>query len=421
MNVELISVGTELLLGDIVNTNVAYLSRELATIGVNVYRHTTVGDNKERLLQALEHAFQMNDTVIITGGLGPTDDDVTKECAAEYFNRPCYLHDATWHNIIQHVTQFRRNNPLTENNKKTAMIPEGATLFANKNGTAPGIMLQEQERRIIMLPGPPREMIPMFQEDVKPYLQSLTNARFVSRYIRFYGIGESLLETKLKHLLETQTNPTIALYAKTGEVLLRVTATSEDEVTGLALVEATLSEIAELVGEYIYLVGDDSIANSQTEMHTVVARQLMTQGLSIAVAESITGGYISSLLIENSGISNSFVEGVVCYANESKINTLGVNPATLSQYGAVSEQTAREMVEGVANRFKTDTAIATTGIAGPNSDDTSKPVGLVYVSTYYKGKITVKECFIKGNRQLIRERAAIEALNELRKQLILER
>lgn len=413
MNVELMSVGTELLLGDIVNTNVAYLSRELAHLGINVYKHTTVGDNKERLLDALEAAFKKSDTVIVTGGLGPTDDDITSECAAAFFKRATYFDESLWAKIENYLRHYRKNNTITANNRKTAIVPEGAILFDNANGTAPGILLEEDGKRIILLPGPPNEMKPIFVASVKPYLQSLSTQRFVSRYIRFYNIGESLLETRLKPYLDAQTNPTLALYAKTGEVLLRVTASATSEEEALQLVKAQIQEIQQIVGDYIYLIGDEMIADSQTELHRVVAHELLAQQLTISVAESITGGYISSLLIENSGISKAFIEGVICYANESKIKTLGVSEKTLTQYGAVSAQTAHEMAVGVARRFGTDTAVATTGIAGPESDGTNKPIGLVYVAVYFKGEVVVKECHFNGNRQIIRERTAREALYQL--------
>ncbi|MCW6658881.1 competence/damage-inducible protein A [Aerococcaceae bacterium NML191292] len=417
MNVELMSVGTELLLGDIVNTNVAYLSRELAHIGINVYKHTTVGDNKERLLQAFHNAFVKSDTVIVTGGLGPTEDDITSECAAAYFGRTSYFNETLWQKIEAYLRKYRKNNVLTANNRKTAYVPEGALLFENRNGTAPGVALEQDGKRIILLPGPPNEMKPMFIQSVKPYLQSLSNQCFVSRYVRFYDIGESLLETKLKHYLDTQKNPTLALYAKTGEVLLRITASAASEEAALELVNHKIAEINQLVGKYIYLIGDETIADSQTELHRVIARELLARELTISVAESITGGYISSLLIENSGISKSFIEGIICYANESKVKTLGVKEATLKRYGAVSEQTAHEMVVGTAKRFNTDVAIATTGIAGPTNDGSTKPVGLVFVAVYYRGEVRVKECQFNGNRNIIRERTAREAFNELRKML----
>lgn len=417
MRVELVSVGTELLLGDIVNTNIAYLSKELAALGLGVFRQTTVGDNRERLLKTLESAFLENDMVIITGGLGPTDDDITKECAAEYFGRDFYFHEYSWVKILERLTRSGRNI-ITENNKKQAMIPEGAIVLENFCGTAPGIIIEENNKRIILLPGPPREMRDMFEKSVKPYLEKFSNKHFISKYVRFYGIGESLLETKIKDIMDNQTNPTLALYAKTGEVLLRITASSEDKNECEQLISEQLKEIEKRVGEYIYLVGDEDISGTQTEMNNVVANLLIENNFTISVAESLTGGKISSMLIEKSGISESFLEGVVCYSNKSKINTLGVNEETLEKFGAVSEEVAKEMALGVANRLGADFAVATTGIAGPNSDESGKPVGLAYIGIYSQGEVSTKEVLFTGDRELIRYRTSVEAFAEIRKNIL---
>ena len=417
MRVELVSVGTELLLGDIVNTNTAYLSKELAALGFGVFRQTTVGDNRERLLKTLESAFLENDTVIITGGLGPTDDDITKECAAEYFGREFYFHEYSWVKILERLTRSGRNI-ITENNKKQAMLPEGAIVLENYCGTAPGIIIEENNKRIILLPGPPREMRDMFEKSVKPYLEKFSSKQFISKYVRFYGIGESLLETKIKDIMDNQTNPTLALYAKTGEVLLRITVSGNDRAECEDLIRKQLDEIEKRVGEYIYLVGDEDISSTQTEMNTVVANLLIENKFTISIAESLTGGKISSMLVEKSGISEALLEGVVCYSNKSKIDTLGVREETLEKFGAVSEEVAKEMVLGVAKRLGADFAVATTGIAGPNSDGSGKPVGLVYIGIYAQGDISVKECLFTGDRELIRYRTSVEALEEVRRNIL---
>ena len=417
MRVELVSVGTELLLGDIVNTNTAYLSKELAALGIGVFRQTTVGDNRERLLKTLESAFLENDTVIITGGLGPTDDDITKECAAEYFGREFYFHEYSWVKILERLTRSGRNI-ITENNKKQAMIPEGAIVLENYCGTAPGIIIEENNKRIVLLPGPPREMRDMFEKSVKPYLEKFSSKQFISKYVRFYGIGESLLETKIKDIMDNQTNPTLALYAKTGEVLLRITVSGDDRAECEDLIRKQLDEIEKRVGEYIYLVGDEDISSTQTEMNTAVANLLIENNFTISIAESLTGGKISSMLVEKSGISEVLLEGVVCYSNNSKINTLGVREETLEKFGAVSEEVAKEMALGVAKRLGADFAVATTGIAGPNSDESGKPVGLAYIGIYAQGDISVKECLFTGDRELIRYRTSVEALEEVRKNIL---
>ena len=417
MRVELVSVGTELLLGDIVNTNTAYLSKELAALGFGVFRQTTVGDNRERLLKTLESAFLENDTVIITGGLGPTDDDITKECAAEYFGREFYFHEYSWVKILERLTRSGRNI-ITENNKKQAMIPEGAIVLENYCGTAPGIIIEENNKRIILLPGPPREMRDMFEKSVKPYLEKFSSKQFISKYVRFYGIGESLLETKIKDIMDNQTNPTLALYAKTGEVLLRITVSGDDKAECEDLIRKQLDEIEKRVGAYIYLVGDEDISSTQTEMNTVVANLLIENKFTISIAESLTGGKISSMLVEKSGISEALLEGVVCYSNKSKIDTLGVREETLEKFGAVSEEVAKEMVLGVVKRLGADFAVSTTGIAGPNSDGSGKPVGLVYIGIYAQGDISVKECLFTGDRELIRYRTSVEALEEVRRNIL---
>ena len=417
MRVELVSVGTELLLGDIVNTNTAYLSKELAALGLGVFRQTTVGDNRERLLKTLESAFLENDAVIITGGLGPTDDDITKECAAEYFGREFYFHEYSWVKILERLTRAGRNI-ITENNKKQAMIPEGAIVLENYCGTAPGIIIEENNKRIVLMPGPPREMRDMFEKSVKPYLEKFSNKQFISKYVRFYGVGESLLETKIKDIMDNQTNPTLALYAKTGEVLLRITASGDDKEECEDLIRKQLDEIENRVGEYIYLVGDEDISSTQTEMNTVVANLLIENKFTIAIAESLTGGKISSMLVEKSGISEAFLEGIVCYSNKSKINTLGVREETLAKFGAVSEEVAKEMALGAAKRLGADFAVATTGIAGPNSDETDKPVGLAYIGIYAQGDISVRECLFTGDRELIRYRTSVEALEEVRRNIL---
>ena len=415
MKVELVSVGTELLLGDIVNTNTAYLAKELAALGIGVYRQTAVGDNRQRLLDVFERAFLENDTVIVTGGLGPTDDDITKECAAEYFGRDFYFDIYSWQKIEKRL----QGSLITENNKKQALIPEGAIILENFCGTAPGIIIEEQGKRIILMPGPPREMKDMFSKSVKPYLEKFSKVKYISKYVRFYNIGESLLESEIKDILDNQTNPTIALYAKNSEVLIRVTASGQDEELCNKLIDKKIEEVEKLVGDYIYLIGDESISDSQTEMNTVVANLLIENNLTVSVAESLTGGLVTSMLVDKSGISQALLESVVCYSNNSKVETLNVDKETLETYGAVSKEVAEQMVRGVAARLGSDIAVATTGVAGPNSDEKNNPVGLVYIASFYKGQVNVIEKHFVAERDIIRTRASVAALNEVRK-IILE-
>ncbi len=421
MNVEIISVGTELLLGDIVNTNVQYLSKELALLGFNVYRQVTVGDNIDRLVNTFKEAFEVADVdmVITTGGLGPTDDDITKEAAAKYFEQELLLDEISWKKIKEKCAKFSGDiDKIPENNIKQAMFPEGAEIINNTCGTAPGAIFKKGSKKILMLPGPPREMKAMFDGEIHPMLQKKSQIKLKSKYIRFYGIGESALEIKMKKILEKQTNPTIALYAKNSEVLVRLTASAKTESQCDQLLNKKIEEISAICGEYIYLIGDDTISESQTEMDTVVAKLLLEKNITISLAESCTGGLVAANLINYSGISKVLLEACVTYSNEAKIKRLGVKRETLESYGAVSYQTAEEMAKGIAESLNSEIGLSTTGIAGPDGGTDEKPVGLVYFGVYYKGKtFSVKKIF-NGKRKDIREKAAIEALNQARLLLI---
>ena len=387
MNVEIISVGTELLLGDIVNTNAQYISRELAAIGINVYRQMTLGDNIDRLVRSFEIAFERADTVITTGGLGPTGDDITKEAAAKYFGQEMVLDQESWKIIEDMCLRYNvSKDRIPKNNIKQAMFPREADIIPNKNGTAPGAVFKKDGKRIIVMPGPPREMKAMFKDAVLPILNS-------------------------------QTNPTVALYAKEGEVLVRVTARAKNEKDCLSLIDKKIEEIKAVSGKYIYMIGDDSISESQSEMERLVGDLLLEKKKTIAVAESCTGGLIASYLVANSGISDSFMEACVTYTNDAKVRRLGVSPQTLDEFGAVSSQTAEEMAMGIAKTAGADIGLSTTGIAGPGGGSDKKPVGLVYIGLYYKGKVTSIKRVFSGDRRKIRERAARTALNEVRQLL----
>ena len=418
MNVEIISVGTELLLGDIVNTNAQYISRELAAIGINVYRQMTLGDNIDRLVRSFEIAFERADTVITTGGLGPTGDDITKEAVAKYFGQEMVLDQESWKIIEDMCLRYNvSKDRIPENNIKQAMFPREADIIPNKNGTAPGAVFKKDGKRIIVMPGPPREMKAMFKDAVLPILMDENPDIFLSRYVRFFGIGESGLEIELMDILNSQTNPTVALYAKEGEVLVRVTARAKNEKDCLSLIDKKIEEIKAVSGKYIYMIGDDSISESQSEMERLVGDLLLEKKKTIAVAESCTGGLIASYLVANSGISDSFMEACVTYTNDAKVRRLGVSPQTLDEFGAVSSQTAEEMAMGIAKTAGADIGLSTTGIAGPGGGSEEKPVGLVYIGLYYKGKVTSIKRVFSGDRRKIRERAARTALNEVRQLL----
>ena len=415
MNIELISVGTELLLGDILNTNAQYISRELAALGINVYRQVTVGDNIDRLIKAYENAFERADIVITTGGLGPTGDDISKEAAAKYFNQDLVLDQESWAIIEDMCAKYSGGrDKIPSNNIKQAMFTSNAKILPNKNGTAPGAVFTKGDKKIIMMPGPPREMKPMFREYVLPLLMENNEEILLSRYVRFYGIGESALEIELLDILNSQTNPTLALYAKDTEVMVRITARAKDKKQCIKLIDEKIRQVKAIVGKYIYMIGDDSISDSQSELSSIVSQLLIKNKLTIALAESCTGGLVSSYLVENSGISESLLEACVTYTNEAKNKRLGVSKETLNTFGAVSWQTVEEMAIGIAKSSGADIGLATTGIAGPSGASEEKPVGLVYIGIYYNGEVKSIKKLFTGDRNKIREKAARTALNELR-------
>lgn len=316
MKAEILAVGTELLLGDILNTNAQFLAQELANLGIEVYYQTVVGDNPQRLKDTIFHAFSRADLIITTGGLGPTEDDLTKETAAEYFGERLILDERALGRIRKYFD--RTGRVMTENNVKQAMVPEknGIVLY-NDNGTAPGIIMEKNGKMIVMLPGPPRETIPMFQNQVKPYLAKKQEFTFVSRILRVAEVGESAMEERVKDIIDAQTNPTIAPYAKDGEAILRITAKARDEEEANRLIDPVAAVLKERLGDAVYGEGE-------TDLETVVAEQLLQKQLTLAVAESCTGGMIASNLVEYPGISAALVEGCVTYSNEAKMHRLGV-------------------------------------------------------------------------------------------------
>lgn len=409
MKAEIITVGTEILLGDIVNTNSQFLAKELASLGLDVYYQSTVGDNESRLMDTLNESLDRSDIIITTGGLGPTNDDITKEVAAKCFNQELVFYNNIWKDIKQYFEKI--GVEPTENNKKQAYFPKDCIILNNSNGTAPGAILKKENKMIIVLPGPPKEMIPMFNNELKKHLENLTDYKLISRTLRFFGIGESELEDKLSDIINNQTNPTIAPYAKEGEVTLRITAKSYTKDDADNLIDEVENKIKTLVGKYLYGYGE-------TTLEETVAKLLVEKNLTIAVSESCTGGMVSSMLIDYPGISQVFMEGCVTYSNEAKMSRLGVKKETLDSFGAVSTETAIEMAKGVAMNLKTNVGLSTTGIAGPGGGTTEKPVGLVYIGLYINGKIKVKKLNLDGSREKIRVKATKEALNFLRLELL---
>ncbi|BBE31076.1 putative competence-damage inducible protein [Tepiditoga spiralis] len=407
MKAEIISVGTELLLGDIVNTNAQFISQKLSELGFDVYYQTTVGDNEERLKKAIKNAFERADLIITTGGLGPTKDDLTKETIAKYFNKKLILHNESFDKL----KFFFKDKKMTENNKKQCYFPEGATIIQNKNGTAPGCIIEKNDKIAILLPGPPKEMKPMFLNTVFPYLKKQTNEILFSKILRVIGVGESEAETLIKSLIENQNNPTIAPYAKDGEMFFRITAKAKNKMEALELINPISKKIKDILKNNVYAEGN-------TPIEEVVAKLLIEKNLKISVAESCTGGMVSSKLINYPGISSVFLEGIVTYSNESKINRLNVSKKTLETYGAISKQVAKEMVEGIVKNSNSNIGLSTTGIAGPSGGTKEKPVGLVYIGIYINGKTIIKKLNLHGNREKIRSRTTKIILDQLRRELI---
>lgn len=412
MIAELVSVGTEILLGNIVNTNASYLAEKCALLGISNYFQVSVGDNSERMKSTIQTALDRSDIVIITGGLGPTKDDLTKEVAADLMGMELVMDERSKERIL-HFFKERHIVEITDNNLKQAMAPKGSIVIDNRNGTAPGFILKNREgKSVILLPGPPNEAIPMFENDIIPYLKKLQKGTIYSQMVKLTGISESKADTMIADLLEGQTNPTIAPYAKNGEVHLRVTAFAEDEVKGKELTDPMVTELKKRFGNLIYTTKE-----SET-LEEVVVNLLSSRKLTLSTAESCTGGLIAGRIVNVSGASAVFNEGVITYSNEAKEKYLHVSSETLRKYGAVSFETAKEMAEGARSNLGCDVSLAVTGIAGPLGGTTEKPVGLVYISCAVFDKVTVKEYHFNGSRQKIRENTVISALDLLRRTLL---
>jgi nicotinamide-nucleotide amidase len=409
MKAEILAVGTEILLGDIVNTNAQYLAKRLADLGISVYHQSVVGDNPERLLEAYSLAFSRADLVITTGGLGPTKDDLTKEVAFEYFGKKSVVHEPSLKVLEGHFKDV--NRPMTQNNLKQVYFPGDSIVLPNNNGTAPGCIIEEAGKIVVLLPGPPREMKPMFEQAVASYLQKFQQGVLVSKVLRVVGVGESSAAQLLEDILDNQTNPTVAPYAKDGEVTFRITAKADTYEEGAKLMEPMEAEIRSRLGSNIYGEGN-------TTLESVLCEMLVNKKLTIATAESCTGGMVASALINYPGISSVFMEGAVTYSNEAKINRLGVKVETLDKYGAVSSEIAAEMAQGIAKTAGTNIGLSTTGIAGPEGGSEDKPVGLVYVGLYMNGEVKTKMLRLSGDRQRIRQRATMQLLDWLRRELL---
>lgn len=409
-NAEILCVGTELLLGEVVNTNAAYISKELASLGISVYRESVVGDNPSRLKEELRSALSRADLVIMTGGLGPTCDDLTKETAAELFGAELVMDEYCLGEIRKYFEKMGR--VMTSNNEKQALVPKGCFVLTNEWGTAPGMAITGKKgselegKTAILLPGVPREMKSMFDYRVRPYLQERCPYTMVSRNLHIIGMGESAVETILRALMDESENPTLAPYAKDGETRLRVTAKAKSREEGLAMCDELIKAVMTTeVGEYIY--GTDV-----GTMENAVIMSLREDGETLAVAESCTGGLISKRITDVSGASDVFLGGAVTYANEAKVRMIGVSEETLKAHGAVSEETAREMAKGVREALGADFGISVTGIAGPTGGTPEKPVGTVFVGINSKYGSKVKRLSLSAmrDREYIRTVSATNAL-----------
>lgn len=410
MTAEIICVGTELLLGNIVNTNAAFLSEKLAYLGINCYFQTVVGDNRDRLLSVINTALSRADILIFSGGLGPTEDDLTKETVAEALGKKL-IRDKWAEQEIADYFALRGRIP-TDNNWKQADVIEGCEILYNKNGTAPGIFVSEGEKTVILLPGPPLELKSMFTDSVMPKLQQKCGQVFYSQTVKIVGPGESSVETQILDMLNTQENPTIAPYAKTGEVHLRVTARAKDEKEAREKTAPVVEELYRRFGNAVYTTDADET------LEMALTKLLMKKKYTMTTAESCTGGMIAARMVNAPGVSAVLKSGFITYANEAKEELLGVSHDTLEKFGAVSRETAEEMAEGAAKAAHTDAAVAVTGIAGPDGGTKEKPVGLVYIGVNVRGNVEVREYHFSGSRQKIRESVTAAALTFLREKLL---
>ncbi|MCY8499447.1 competence/damage-inducible protein A [Bacillus atrophaeus] len=395
---EIIAVGSELLLGQIANTNAQFISKGLAEIGINVFYHTAVGDNPERLKQVIRIAEERSDFIIFSGGLGPTKDDLTKETIANVLGRPLVLDDEAFQSIEDYFKRTKRT--MSPNNRKQALVIEGSDVLANKFGMAPGMLTEHESRLYMLLPGPPSELHPMFENEAKPLLLEKlgSNEKIVSTVLRFFGIGESQLEADLEDIIDAQTNPTIAPLAADGEVTLRLTAKHADESETERLLKETEAVILDRVGEFFYGYDDTSLVKE-------LSKACKEKGMTLSSAESFTGGLFAEWLTDLSGASQLFAGGVVCYSNEMKQHTLGVKPDTLQQFGAVSKECAGELASGIKRLTGSDIGISFTGVAGPEGQEGHAP-GHVFIGIFADGKEEVHEFNFAGSRTGVRKRAA---------------
>lgn len=405
MKTAILTVGTEILFGQIVNTNAAFLSQELQNMGYDVMYHYSVGDNPGRLKELINFAFHDCDLILTTGGLGPTQDDLTKEVIAEAMGDVIVENEECMKALLDNYKKAGRT--MTPNNLKQGYMPSRARVLPNDAGTAPGFALEKDGKLIISMPGPPREMKRMFELQVKPILESMQDSVIFYRIIRTFGLGESSMETVLLPLIDGQTDPTIATYAKEGECSLRVASKRAIKEEAVAAVDRMIEDVNQLIGEYIYSYDDEDLVD-------VVGKLLLEKHITISCAESCTGGLFAAALTDIPGISEVFERGIVTYSNRAKMEELGVKAETLDKFGAVSPETACEMASGLAEKTGSDLCISVTGIAGPGGGTAEKPVGLAYIGIAYKGQVkAVKSQYRNVSRKWNRHYALLGMLNQV--------
>lgn len=411
MKVEIVTTGSELLLGQIVNTNAAYMSARLNDLGFDVIYQTTVGDNHDRMKEVLEHALSRADIVITSGGLGPTQGDITKEVSAEIFGRKMKLHAESKRRMEERFAQ--RHVVWTDNNLRQVTLPEGAEVFLNYNGIASGVVLENNGKYLINLPGPPSEMKDMFERSLKPYLQRKFGFKhvIVSKVLNTMGLGESLLETEIKDLILAQSNPTLALLIRPAGVIIRITAKADTREQAEEMIAQTEDKIRQRVGQYIYAANDENLEE-------IVAKLLRDNCIKVSCAESCTGGMLAQRLTSISGSSVYLDGSIVTYSNDVKTKYLSVDEDLLDTKGAVCAEVAGHMAEGVVQMFNSDIGVGITGIAGPTGGTKTKPVGLVYIAVSGKYGTEVTENHFGGERDEVRYRATQQALFMLRQYIL---
>lgn len=410
MKTEIIAVGTELLLGQICNGNARFLSEKLPELGIDVYWHSTVGDNAMRLAGVLKVALDRADLLILCGGLGPTMDDLTRETVADVLGLPLELNSEWEYHLQQFFAAIGRR--MAESNRKQALVPRGAQIILNENGTAPGIWLEHGRQLLVLLPGPPRELEPMFVREVMPRLQRLAGGEVIlSRVLKAAGLGESALEEKIADVVASQSNPTIATLAQYSEIHLRLTAKAGSRIEAEKLLDVMEEKLRGRLGESVFGRDGERLVEQ-------TAKLLTERKLTLAVAESCTGGLLAHQLTSVPGSSSYFLQGLVTYSNRSKSALLGINPDLLRKVGAVSPEVAGAMAQNGRKRAGSDLCLAITGIAGPAGGTVEKPVGLVHIAYASEQELDCRKFNFPGTRQHIQERAAAAALNLLRLKLL---